>query len=450
MSYDLVVKNGTIISPGGCFPADVAVVGEQIAALGTNLHGSREIDASGRYVLPGAIDGHVHLADTRSASPLTADTFASGTAAAAFGGVTTIIDFAESQPGTPLAHSLELRSEDARGQAYIDYSFHMNIRDEDVSRLEEIPQIVSSGVPSFKVFMAFEAYRLTDVTMFRIMDAVARQDGLVIVHAEDDQIITELRRREAGSGMSGARLHAASSPPVTESSAIHRALALAELTGARVLIFHVSTREGLRELTHARSRGQIVYAEACPQYLLLSDAVYGENELVASSLMVRPPLRDPAQQEALWQGLAEGRIDVVSSDHTPRKRQKNPPVHPPGASGIETRLMLLHTFGVAAGRMNLERWVEVCCANPARIFGLSRKGQLLPGHDADVVVFDPEMEAVLSSSALHSELDYSTYEGMKVYGMPMTTICRGQVVVENHELVGSSNFGKFIHRVFGS
>jgi dihydropyrimidinase len=450
MSYDLVVKNGTVVSPAGCFAADVAVVGEQIAAIGAGLRGSREIDASGGYVLPGAIDGHVHLADTRSASPLTADTFASGTAAAAFGGVTTIIDFAESQPGIPLADSLELRSEDASGQAYIDYGFHMNIRDEDVSRLAEIPEIVNRGVPSFKVFMAFEAYRLTDVTIFRIMDAVARQSGLVIVHAEDEQIITELRRREADAGMGKARLHAASSPPVTESSAIHRALALAELTGARVLIFHVSTREGMRELKLARSRGQIVYAEVCPQYLLLSDAVYGQDELVASSLMVRPPLRDPTQQEALWQELAEGRVDIVSSDHTPRKRQKDPPMHPSGASGIETRLMLLHTFGVTAGRISLERWVDVCCTGPARVFGLIRKGRLLPGYDADIVVFDPEMEATLTSSVLHSALDYSTYEGMKILGMPSTTICRGQVVMDNHELVGGPQIGKFVHRVFES
>jgi dihydropyrimidinase len=237
---------------------------------------------------------------------------------------------------------------------------------------------------------------------------------------------------------------------VTESSAIHRALALAELTGARVLIFHVSTREGMRELTLARSRGQVVYAEVCPQYLLLSDAVYGEDDLVASSLMVRPPLRDPTQQEALWQELAGGRVDVVSSDHTPRKRQKDPPMHPSGASGIETRLMLLHTFGVTAGRINLEQWVEVCCTGPARVFGLTRKGRLLPGYDADIVVFDPATEATLTSSVLHSALDYSTYEGMKILGMPSTTICRGQVVMDNHELVGGPQIGKFVHRVFES
>jgi dihydropyrimidinase len=325
----------------------------------------------------------------------------------------------------------------------------MNIRDEDPKRLAEIPQIVRSGVPSFKVFMAFEAYRLADTAILRIMDATASENGLVIVHAEDEEIIAELRQREANAGTSGARLHAASSPPVTESSAMHRALALAELSGAKILIFHVSSREGLRELADARSRGQVAYGEVCPQYLLLSETLYGGDELVASSLMVRPPLRDPTHQEALWRGLATGGIDVVSSDHTPRKRQKNPPMHPPGASGIETRLMLMHTFGVAAGHLTLERWVDVCCTSPARIFGLRRKGRLLPGYDADMVVFDPDRKAVLSPSVLHSALDYSTYDGIRIQGMPLTTICRGQVVIDNLEFAGNPGFGKFVHRRFG-
>jgi dihydropyrimidinase len=280
------------------------------------------------------------------------------------------------------------------------------------------------------------------------MDAVAGENGLVIVHAEDEKIIAELRRREAEAGTSGARLHAASSPPVTESSAMHRALALADLAGAKVLIFHVSSREGLRELTAACSRGQIAYGEVCPQYLLLSEAVYGGDELVASSLMLRPPLRDPTHQEALWRALATGGVTLVSSDHTPRKRQKNPPVHPPGASGIETRLMLMHTFGVTAGRLTLERWVDVCCTSPARVLGLQRKGRLLPGYDADIVVFDPDTQAVLSSSVLHSALDYSTYDGITVQGLPRTTICRGQVVVDDLEFVGRPGFGTFVYRSF--
>jgi dihydropyrimidinase len=347
--YDLVVKDGTPVGPETSYVADVAVNGERVVAVGLGLPGRREIDAGGLYVLPGAVDGHVHLTDPNSVSAPTADSFASGSRAAAFGGVTTVVDFAESDPAASLADALERRREDADGHSCIDYGLHMIVRDEHPARLEQIRALRERGVVSFKFFMAWEDYRLGDVALLRAMEAVAACDGLAIVHAEDEDVIQELRRRLVAARRRGPRWHAAASPPVTESDAIHRALALAELAGARVLIYHISSAEGIEELRRAKARGQPVHGEVCVQYLVLSDELYGGEDLFAQSLMIRPPLRDRTHQEALWRGAADGSVDIVSTDHGPRRPADDLTTQPSGTSGIEVRLALMHTFGVRAG-----------------------------------------------------------------------------------------------------
>lgn len=450
MTYDLVVKSGLLVTANASYVSDLAITGERIAAIGADLAGKREIDARGLYVLPGAIDGHVHLTDPTYPpySIPTADSFATASLAGAFGGVTTLIDFAQPAAGQSLIEALDRRQEDADGQTVIDYSLHLTLRDPDPARLAEVPAVFARGVPSFKFFMAYEGYRLDDVALFRAMEAVAARGGLVIVHAENFDIITELRRRLAAEAKAGPRWHVAACPSVTEGEAVHRALALARLAGARVLIYHQSCAEGVRELRLARERGQEVFGEVCIQYLVLTDEVYERGGFAVEALAVSPPLRDAAHQAALWQALADGALDIASTDHNPRHRQDNPPHHPPGTSSIETRLALLHTFGVKSGRLTMNRWVDACCTRPAQVFGLCRKGRLAPNYDADIVLFDPAKQVTLSPQTLHSAIDFCTYDGMAVAGFPVVTISRGEVIVEDGKFVGRPGRGLFVERSY--
>lgn len=446
MTYDLVIKGGRLINAFDDYVADVAIAGEQIAAIGSDLTGQNVLDARGLYVLPGAIDGHVHLTDPTYPpySLPTADDFATGSRAAAFGGVTTLIDFAQPAAGQSLIEALDRRQEDADGHSLVDYGLHLTLRDPDPARLAEIPAIFARGVPSVKLFMAYDGYRLPDVVLFRVMEATAANGGLAIVHAENDDIIHELRSRLAAEGKTGPRWHVASCPAITEGEAIHRALAFANLAAADVLIFHITCAEGVREVGLAKSRGQTAWGETCPQYLVLTDEVYAAGDLRSESFMVRPPIRDRVHQLALWQGLARGQLDIVSTDHCPRQPLADH--HPAGMAGIESRLALLYTFGVQAGHLSLNQWVAACCTRPAEIFGLARKGRLAPNYDADIVLFDPHRDSLLSSDTMHSASQLSAYAGLKVSGVPVATILRGQVIVRDGAFVGQSGRGQFVAR----
>jgi len=439
MPYNLVIKNGRLITAHTSYQADVAVQGEQIAAIGNDLSGEREVDAQGLYVIPGAIDGHVHLTDPTTPPPYRpkADSFAVGSRAAAFGGVTTIIDFVQPDPGQSLIEALDQRQKDADGQSVLDYCLHMNLRDPDPVRLQEFPLVFARGIPTYKFFMTYEGYRLPDDALFRAMEAVAAGNGLAIVHAENHLILQEFRRRLAAAGKSGPLWGPAGAPAIAEGEAIHRALALALLAGVRVLIYHVSSSEGVREIGLAKARGQSAYGEACVQYLVFTDE---------ANVMAGPPIRSAVHQAALWQGLSNGSLDIVSTDHNASNRER--PDQVVGASSIETRLALVHQFGVRTGRFSLNRWVELCCTRPARLFGLSHKGHLIPGYDADIVLFDPEKELTYSTEVLHSAIDYCTYEGITVKGTPVMTISRGEVLIENGQFVGRPGRGRFVERSF--
>jgi dihydropyrimidinase len=446
VSYDLVVKDGLVVTPGAAVRADLAIAGERVAAIGVELEGVRELDARGLYVIPGAIDGHVHLTDPTFppfAVP-TADSFASGTIAAAFGGTTTVVDFAQPGVGEPLIAELERRRGDADGAAVIDYAVHLNLRDPDPARVREIADVVAHGVPSFKLFMAYDGYRLPDAAILRAMSAVAAHGGLVVIHAENDDVIGELTRQLEREGRTGPAWLADACPPAAEAEAVHRAIMLAEVAGARLLVFHLSCREAARELAWAKRRGRPVAGEVTSHALTIDHAQLESGDAVAQSLAVRPPIRDAAQREALWDALAAGTIDVVSSDHCPRAPR--PDGQPAGVSGIECRLALVHEFGVRSGLIDLRRWVEVCCARPAALLGLDRKGRLEPGADADVVLFDPERKVVLSAATLHSALPFASYEGVSVRGFPVTTISRGEVIVEGGTFVGAEGRGRFVER----
>ncbi len=446
MGHDLVVKGGLVVTPAGSLHADLAIAGERIAALGLDLHAARELDASGLYVIPGAIDGHVHLDDPTfpSFAVNTADTFATGTVAAACGGTTTIVDFAQPAVGQPLLDELDRRRSDAAGAAVIDYGLHMNLRDPDPARVREIAGVVARGVPSFKLYMSYEGYRIPDEAIFRAMFAIAAEGGLAVLHAENDDVIAELTRRHAAAGRSGPRWLAATCPPEAEAEAVARAIVMADLAGSDLLVFHLSCGEAAREVAWAKRRGRRVRAEVTSHGLVIDHDELVAGDAHAQSLAVRPPLRDGAQRAALWSALAAGTIDIVSSDHCPRRPL--PGSQPAGVSGIEPRLALVHHFGVRAGLIDLPRWVEVCCARPAQVFDLGRKGRLEPGADADVVLFDPEREIVLSPSTLHSALPFSSYDGVALRGWPVTTISRGEVIVADGEFVGAPGRGRFVER----
>jgi dihydropyrimidinase len=444
--YDLVVKNGLLVTAEDSFAGDLAVAGERIAAIGDRLEAEREIDATGLYVLPGAVDGHVHFDDPTFPpfAPPTADTFATGSVAAAFGGVTTVVDFAQPAVGQPLLEELERRRSDADGETVVDYALHLNLRDPDPARLDEIPDVFARGVPSFKLYMAYEGYRLPDVAIFRAMEAVAAMQGLAILHAENEDVIRELAERLAAAGKTGPRWLRDMCPAVAEGEAVNRAIALAELAGAELLVFHISCTEGVREVAAAKARGLPVEGESTSQHLTLTDDLLQTNDLHAQSLAVRPPIRDDRHRRALWDAVVDGTVGVVSTDHCPR--QPTADAHAPGASGIEVRLAVVHELGVRSGLITCERWVELCCTRPAEIFRLPRKGRLRPGYDADLVLFDPARRVDLSPETLHSPLSFSTYEGVSVTGFPVVTISRGEVIVENGAFVGKPGRGRFLER----
>ena len=446
MSYDLVVKGGTIVTSHERYVADVAVAGETIAAIGSDLAGVRMLDASGLYVLPGAIDGHVHMRTDRPVDVYD-DTFETGSVAAAFGGVTTMIDQAQVESGTSLHDGVDRRLAEAE-PSLIDYGLHVNLREPSHERIAEIPSLAARGFPSFKFFMNYETYALPDAVIFAAMQQVAAADGLAIVHAEHRELIEELERQNAEAGRTGRGWHLSARPSAMEGEATHRALALANVAGARTLVFHMTAAEALRELRYARERGQEVYGEVCTQYVLLGDEALADP-LRGTALAFSPPLRTPEHRDALWAGLADGTIDVISTDHGPRRRARDADGRlftPPGTSGIEVRLALFHTFGVLTGRITLNRWVDACCTRPAEVFGLPTKGRLQIGYDADLVLFDPTLELELSHETLHSDIDYSTYEGMTVRGLPVTTISRGEILVEDRELVARPGRGRLVPR----
>src|SRR3954462_12373818 len=411
--------------------ADVAVDGELVAAVAPGLRGRREIDAEGLYVIPGAVDGHVHM---RTERPLHVydDTFETGGTAAAFGGVTTIIDQAQVEPGTALMDGFRKRRAEADGHCPIDYGLHLNLREPSLARVDEIPAVMAEGAPTVKMFMTPATYQLPDDLIFRGMQRVAENNGMAGGPAENGAIVGEFSRELEQLGRTDPRWYPSISPPVMEGEAAHRALALARLAGSRLLLFHLTTTDSLAELRRVRDAGQAAFGEALLHHLLLGDELYLDSEL-APQFMGTPPLRPGEHRDALWQALADGTLDVVSTDHGPRRRvadESGALRHQPGTSGVEVRLALMHDRGVLDGRIDLRRWVDVCCTAPARLHGLPGKGRLEPGRDADIVLFDPAPKRTLSAGILHSDIDHSTYEGQDVRGWPVVTISRGQVIAD--------------------
>ncbi|HEX3588805.1 MAG TPA: dihydropyrimidinase [Pseudonocardiaceae bacterium] len=456
----ILISGGTVVTATGTMDADVLVDGERVAALvdrnstaavtGTP---ERVIDARGRYVLPGGIDAHTHM-EMPFGGTFSVDTFETGTRAAAWGGTTTIIDFAVQAKGTSLLSTLDKWHAKADGNCAIDYGFHMIVSDVNDASLKEMQSCIDAGVNSFKMFMAYPGvFYATDGEILRAMQQARQTGATVMMHAENGIAIDQLVEQAIAAGRTEPLQHGLTRPPELEAEATSRAIALAKVTGAPLYIVHLSAAQALAAVSEARDTGQNVFAETCPQYLWLSLEDLARPDFEGAKFVASPPLRPKEHQASLWRGLRTNDLSVVSTDHCPFcfKDQKELGRDafskiPNGIPGVEHRMDLLHQ-GAAAGELSLSRWVEVASTTPARMFGLyPRKGTIQPGSDADIVVYDPTATQVLSVDTHHMNVDYSAYEGMRITGRVETVLSRGSVVIDGGEYHGRTGHGRFLSR----
>jgi dihydropyrimidinase len=459
-----LITNGVVVNADGSYRADVLVEGATIAAVGLPAtDGSAErasladgvdrvIDARGRLVIPGGIDPHTHM-ELPVAGTVSRDTFESGTRAAAFGGTTTIIDFAGQTRGRPLREGLETWMARAEGRCAIDYGFHMMVNDVNEATLAEMDAFVAEGITSFKLFTAYPGVQLSDDgAILRAMLRMVGNGGLILMHAENGVAIDILANANADAGRTDPWFHGVSRHPGLEAECVNRVIRLAEAAAAPVYVVHLSSRDALEEVVRGRQRGARVMAETCPQYLFLSLDDLGSG-FEGAKFVCSPPLRPRDHQEALWRGLASDDLQVVGTDHCPFDFRGQKDIGhgdfrriPNGLPGVEERLDLLFQ-GVVQGRISRERWVEITSTAAARIFGLAgRKGVIAPGHDADIVIYHPERRHVLSAATHHMAVDYSCYEGLEVQGGSDIVLSRGQVIVEDGAYLGRPGDGRFLPR----
>jgi dihydropyrimidinase len=454
-----LITNGTVVNAGGSVEADVLVDGETIALVGRDLPGAgiradRTINAAGKWVIPGAIDVHTHM-ELPFGGTSAKDTFETGTRAAAFGGTTTIIDFAVQSRGASLRAGLDAWHAKAEGNCAIDYGFHMIMSDVNDETLAEMDQLVAEGVTDFKLFTAYPGvFYSDDGAIFRAMQQTAGNGGLIMMHAENGLAIDVVAAQAVANGQTDPYYHGVVRYPIFEGEATNRVIRLAEAAGVPVYIVHLSARDALYEVRAARDRGANAFAETCPQYLFLSLEDLG-NGFEGAKYVCSPPLRPADHQEDLWLGLVKDDLQVVSTDHCPFDFEDQKQLGqgdfrkvPNGLPGVEDRVDLLHDGGVVTGRLTKERWVEILSAAPARLFGMAgRKGEVVAGADADLVVYDPARKHTISAATHHMNVDYSCYEGREVTGGSDIVLSRGKVVVENGEYVGQKGDGRFLKRV---
>ncbi len=453
-----LITNGTVVTGDGSTRADVLVDGETIAAIGAGLGAQgvtadETIDASGKYVIPGAIDVHTHM-ELPFGGTFAKDTFETGTRAAAFGGTTTIVDFAVQSRGASLRDGLDAWHAKAEGNAVADYGFHMIMSDVNDATLEEMDQLVAEGVPDFKLFTAYPGvFYSDDGAIFRAMQRTAKNGGLIMMHAENGMAIDVVAADEVAAGHTDPYFHGVARYPIFEGEATNRVIRLAEAADVPVYIVHLSAREALNEVRRARDRGAMAFAETCPQYLFLSLDDMG-NGFEGAKFVCSPPLRPKDHWDELWTGLVKDDLQLVATDHCPFDFHGQKDLGkgdfrkvPNGLPGVEDRVDLLHDGGVIAGRISLERWVEIISTAPAKLFGMHpRKGAVAVGSDADLVIYDPTAKHTISAKTHHMNVDYSCYEGRKVQGRSDVVLSRGSVIVRNGEFTGRKGHGKFVKR----
>jgi len=451
-----LIRNGRIVTAQDDYQADLLIDGEVISAIGRSLktEAGQVVDATGLLVLPGGVDVHTHL-DMPFGGTVSSDDFETGTRAAAYGGTTTLIDFAIQSKGQSMRTALDTWVRKAEAKATIDYSFHMIVTDLPDAGIEEMNSLIRDGVTSFKLFMAYPGVLMVDDgTIFKAMKNASRYGGLVCMHAENGSVIDLIVKEALAQGKTAPKYHALTRPATAEAEATGRAIALAEIADAPVYIVHLSCAEALSKVREARDRGIPAYAETCPQYLFLSIEDYDRPGFEGAKYVFTPPLREKWNQEELWRGLAQDHLQVISTDHCPFcfKEQKELGRDdftkiPNGGPGVETRLSLVYNGGVRTGKITLNRFVELVSTAPAKMFGLfPRKGAITVGSDADVVLFDPEAEATISASTHHMRIDYSLYEGWRVRGVPRKVFSRGRLIVDGDTFLGRAGAGSFVRR----
>lgn len=453
---DTIVRNGVVVTATDIYQADLGIRNGRISEIGGELvsdPNTSVIDAAGAYIFPGGVDVHTHL-DTPSFGFVTADDYASGTIAAACGGTTSIVDFAQQEKGQSLTDTIQSWHDRARGKAAIDYGFHCVIQDLNEQAFADLPTLPGLGVTSFKIFLAYKgAAMVDDLTLIRALDTARDVGALVMVHAENGDAAYYLQKKLVAEGKVEPKYHAVSRPPRVEAEATHRAIALAEVIGAPIFIVHLTCQEALDEVLRGQARGVDVKAETCTQYLYTTEADLDRPDFEGAKFVFTPPPRQAYQRDILWRALEQGWLVDVSSDHSPwyfkgaKDRGLNDfSIIPNGGPGIEERLTMVYQ-GVRAGKLSLNRFVDVVATGPARVFGLApRKGTIAIGSDADLVIWDDATELTLTRDLFHSKIDYTLYEGQKVRGVPGTVLLRGDVIVRNHEYVGTNGDGTFLHR----
>src|SRR5881394_971546 len=457
MRFDTVIRNGTVVTATDTCLADVGVNGDKVTAIAAQLpaeNTSKVVDAAGCLVIPGGIDVHTHL-DMPFGGTTSSDDFETGTIAAAFGGTTTLIDFAIQYKGQSLRQAFDTWMKKAHDKAVTDYAFHCIITDLGSARIEEMSSLIRDGVSSFKLFMAYPGvFMLDDATIFRAMRAASKSGGMICMHAENGGAIDVIVKQALAEGKTAPKYHALTRPTTAEAEATARAIALAEMAGSPVYIVHLSCNDALEKVREARDRGLPVYAETCPQYLYLSLEDMDAPGFEGAKYVFTPPLREKWHQEKLWNGLKHDHLQVVSTDHCPFcfKEQKELGKDdftkiPNGGPGIEHRLSLVYAGGVGKGRFSANRFVQLVSTTPAKLFGLyPRKGTIAVGSDADLVLFDPNHEEVISAKTHHMRVDYSMFEGIKIKGAPKTVFSRGRTVIDSGKFVGRPGSGQFLRR----
>jgi len=449
-----LIRNGTVVTASEALKADVLVEDEKVALLGLSLDAAADktIDATDRYVMPGGVDVHTHF-DLPFGGSFCSDDFATGTRAAAFGGTTTCVDFAVQDFGEPLRPGLERWFQKAE-KAQTDFGLHMIVREVNDQTLNEMDELVGEGITSFKLFMAYPGVFMNDdASIFKAMQRAADSGALILMHAENGGPIDVLVQQYVAAGKTEPKYHGMTRPASMEGEAVHRVFKLAELAGAPAYIVHLSSRDALQAVEEARDRGAAAYAETCPQYLYLSADDMARPGFEGAKFVCSPPLRPADHHDDLWKGLTSGALQAVSTDHAPFnfKGQKDLGVGnfakiPNGLPSVEDRFTLLFQ-GVREGKITLTRFVDLVATAPARMMGLApKKGTLAPGSDADIVVFDPNHERTISADTHHMNVDYSCYEGVKVFGLPEIVMQRGNVLVENGEWHGREGQGRFLPR----
>jgi len=476
---DTIVRGGTVVTASDQYVADIGIEGGVITRIGRDLlgdagavtpggnatgrvtepagNGPRVIDATGTYVIPGAIDAHVHL-DMPFGGTITSDDYETGTIAAACGGVTTVVDYCLQSVGDTLAAALDTWHAKGEGKAVIDYGFHIAVTDLTPAVMAELPAVVAHGVSSIKCFMAYKGvFQIPDDTLFQLLEQARELGALVNVHAENGDVVDILTKRFVAEGLLSPWYHRASRPPEVEGEATNRAIALAELARAPLNVVHVTCREALERIEAARDRGLAIYGETCPQYLLLNEEQYHETDwdgFGGAKYVMSPPLRAKSNNDILWRALAMGNLQTLMTDHCSfRMRDQKARGRddfskiPNGAPGIETRVPIAYSEGVGQGHFSLQRMVALLSTNAARMYGLyPRKGTIGVGSDADLVLIDPDRRVTLSAATLNQDTDYCPFEGLECHGYPVMTLSRGDVIAVDGKYIGQRGRGRFLSR----